>query len=115
LSDQSLLEPPAGQLRLANPSTTKYTTDLISAAAKLFPSKLFSTGGDELNKNCYDKDAQTQSELSSQGKTLEQALDTFIQATHKPLHDQNKTAVVWEGLSAVCASHLSLILTRWYY
>ena len=66
--------------------------------AKLFPSKLFSTGGDELNTNCYAQDAQTQSELKASGKTLEQALDTFTQVTHKAIEKQGKTPVVWEGM-----------------
>ncbi|KAF9464152.1 N-acetylhexosaminidase [Collybia nuda] len=91
-------EPPAGQLRLASPDTTKFTSALIKSAASLFPSKLFSTGGDELNANCYAKDAATQKDLASQGKTLEQALDTFTQATHGALKEIGKRAVVWEEM-----------------
>jgi len=56
-------EPPAGQLRLANPDTIKFTTDLVKNVASMFPSKYFSTGGDEINANCYAKDNQTQQEL----------------------------------------------------
>lgn len=63
----------------------------------MFPSKLFSTGGDELNVNCYDQDTETQQELNSTGKTLEQALDTFTQASHSALEKMGKTPVVWEG------------------
>ncbi|KAJ7863518.1 beta-hexosaminidase [Mycena olivaceomarginata] len=66
-------EPPAGQLRLA-------------------------TGGDELNTECYTKDAQTQADLKKAGKNLEQALDTFTQATHGALAKLGKTAVVWEEM-----------------
>lgn len=33
----------------------------------------------------------------SQGKTLEEALDTFTQATHSVLRGSGKTPVVWEG------------------
>jgi len=58
-------EPPAGQLRLANAETTKFTSSLLVAAASLFKSKYFSTGGDEINLNCYNKDEQTQAELST--------------------------------------------------
>jgi hexosaminidase len=47
----------------------------------MFSSQHFSTGGDELNQNCYTQDAQTQQELTEQGKTLEQALDTFTQVS----------------------------------
>jgi hexosaminidase len=91
-------EPPAGQLRLANEATTKFTADLITAASKNLPSKYFSTGGDELNTNCYDKDEQTQNDLKASGKTFEQALGAFVQATHKALEDVGKTPVVWEEM-----------------
>lgn len=64
----------------------------------MFPSKLFSTGGDELNLNCWAKDNQTQAELSAEGKTFEQALDTFTQVSHAALRSVGKRAVVWEGV-----------------
>ncbi|KAG2058301.1 hypothetical protein BDR06DRAFT_1004498 [Suillus hirtellus] len=44
-------EPPAGQLRFA------------------FPER-FSTGGDEINKNCYADDYLTQQQLKKTGMTL---------------------------------------------
>jgi hexosaminidase len=90
-------EPPAGQLRFASPDTAAFTTKLLAAAAKLSPSTLFSTGGDELNVPCYTNDTETQQLLNSTGKTLEQALDTFTQTTHKALIAEGKTPVVWEG------------------
>lgn len=92
-------EPPAGQLRLASAATTNFTSDLLTSAASLFPGALFSTGGDEINKNCYDKDPETQADLTQQGKTLEQALDTFTQVTHDALHDIGKTTVVWQEMA----------------
>ena len=97
-------EPPAGQLRLANDNTTQYTASLLTAVAKMFPSTLFSTGGDEINANCYTQDAQTQQELSASGKTFEQALDTFTQVTHKAIEGQGKTPVVWEGKTCATAA-----------
>ncbi|KAF8262397.1 N-acetylhexosaminidase [Lactarius quietus] len=75
-------EPPAGQLRLASHAAVNFTVDLLSAAAKLFPSTLFSTG--------------TQQELG--GKTIAQALDAFTQATHGALRSLGKTPVVWEEM-----------------
>jgi hexosaminidase len=88
-------EPPAGQLRLASPATINFTASLLSAIAELFPSTLFATGGDEINAQCYQADAQTQQDLG--GRTLNQALDAFTQATHGALRDLGKTPVVWEG------------------
>jgi len=92
-----LSEPPAGQLRIADSATVTFTTGLIAAAAKLFPSKFFSTGGDEINANCYINDTQTQKELQSSGLTIEQALNLFTQSTHGALKQEGKTPVVWEG------------------
>ncbi|KXN85407.1 Beta-hexosaminidase 2 [Leucoagaricus sp. SymC.cos] len=92
-------EPPAGQLRLASPATTGFTANLIKAIASMFPSTLFHTGGDEINTNCYAHDNSTQQDLKSQGKTLEQALDTFTQASHGVLVDAGKTPVVWEEMA----------------
>lgn len=98
-------EPPAGQLRLASAATTSFTASLISAIAKTLPSTLFSTGGDELNTNCYSQDPQTQADLKSTGRTLEQALNVFTQATHKSLLDLGKTPVVWEGCYILFGLH----------
>ncbi|KAF7365597.1 Beta-hexosaminidase [Mycena venus] len=91
-------EPPAGQLRLASPATVNFTAALFTAAARVLPSKYFSTGGDELNTQCYAQDAQTQADLKKAGKNLEQALNTFTQATHGALANLGKTAVVWEEM-----------------
>ena len=63
----------------------------------MFPSKLFSTGGDEVNQNCYKIDEPTQAALTESGRSLEEALDNFTQVTHKALLDEGKTPVVWEG------------------
>ncbi|KAF5319947.1 hypothetical protein D9611_011073 [Ephemerocybe angulata] len=89
-------EPPAGQLRLASPATVNFTSSLLTAAAKLFPSKFFSTGGDEINANCYKEDAETQKDLA--GRTVDEALDGFTQAVHGALKGVGKTAVVWEEM-----------------
>ncbi|EJF60954.1 N-acetylhexosaminidase [Dichomitus squalens] len=94
-------EPPAGQLRLANSTVTNYIADLFTAASELFPSTLFSTGGDELNTACYDIDEPTQAALNATGSTLEQALDQFTQVTHKALEVKGKTPAVWEEMVLV--------------
>ena len=74
-----------------------FTSSLFKSVAPNFPSKFFSTGGDELNVNCFTQDAETQQLLNSTGKTFEQALDTFTQTTHQALEQLGKTPVVWEG------------------
>ncbi|KAF9005518.1 N-acetylhexosaminidase [Cyathus striatus] len=91
-------EPPSGQLRLASPATVNFTASMLTAIAKTLPSTLFSTGGDELNDNCYAQDSPTQAELKALNQTLEQALDTFMKAAHKSLIDLGKTPVVSEEM-----------------
>jgi hexosaminidase len=91
-------EPPAGQLRFASENTTAFVAKMFSSAASLFEGPLFSTGGDELNTNCYDKDEETQKILKSTGKTLAQALEAFTNATHSALRKSGKTPAVWEEM-----------------
>ncbi|KAI0823997.1 N-acetylhexosaminidase [Trametes gibbosa] len=91
-------EPPAGQLRIASPATTNFTAGLLSAVARMFPSSLLSTGGDELNTECYVQDAETQADLKASGQTLEQALDVFTRATHAAIRAEGKTPAVWEEM-----------------
>lgn len=91
-------EPPAGQLRLASPDVLKFTTDLFSAVLPGFIGTYFSTGGDEINANCYNKDAETQAELTKSGQTFEQALSHFVQNGHKTVESFGKIPVVWEEM-----------------
>ncbi|KAF9265254.1 N-acetylhexosaminidase [Marasmius fiardii PR-910] len=91
-------EPPAGQLRLASDATLNFTLDVLSAVASKLPSKFFHTGGDEVNAPCYNEDPQTQQELRSSGRTLEQAIGHWVDATHDRLRSIGKTPVVWEEM-----------------
>ena len=74
-----------------------FTSSLLSTIAKQFPSTLFSTGGDELNTNCYTNDEPTVAALNASGLTFEEALSEFTVATHSALEKIGKTPVVWEG------------------
>ncbi|KIK98528.1 glycoside hydrolase family 20 protein [Paxillus rubicundulus Ve08.2h10] len=91
-------EPPAGQLRFALPEVMNFTASLLSSIAKTLPSYYFSTGGDELNTNCYANDLPTQQQLNATGMTLNDALSSFTQTTHAALMAQGKTPVVWEEM-----------------
>ncbi|KAG1888014.1 glycoside hydrolase family 20 protein [Suillus fuscotomentosus] len=91
-------EPPAGQLRFALPEVMNFTASLLTNVAKALPSHYFSTGGDELNTNCYANDYLTEQQLNRTGMTLNGALDTFTQTTHGALIAQGKTPVVWEEM-----------------
>ena len=68
-------EPSACQLRFTNEIITNYVVDLLKNVSDMFPSTLFSAGGDEVNT--YGTDELTQAALNATCRTLEQALDTF--------------------------------------
>ncbi|KAG6372748.1 glycoside hydrolase superfamily [Boletus reticuloceps] len=89
-------EPLAGQLRFALPEVVNFITALLSSVAKTLPLYYFSTGGDELNTNCYINDTLTQQQLKSANTTLAGALATFTNSTHSALIAEGKTPVVWE-------------------
>ncbi|KAI0088595.1 beta-hexosaminidase [Irpex rosettiformis] len=91
-------EPMAGQLRFASAATTNFTAGLIEATARMFPSSLFSTGGDEVNLPCYQLDVETQRILNATGQTLQQKLEMFVQTLHGGLKGLGKTPIVWEDL-----------------
>lgn len=102
-------EPPAGQLRITDEAAVSFTADMFSALSEMVQSSYVSTGGDEVNAQCYTDDQETQTALNSTGSDIEQALSDFVVATHEALTDAGKTPVVWEG-SLTCCSFDDFIL-----
>ncbi|KAL0570964.1 Glucosamine-6-phosphate isomerase (Glucosamine-6-phosphate deaminase) (GNPDA) (GlcN6P deaminase) [Marasmius crinis-equi] len=94
----TVTEPPAGQLRLVSEATLNFTLEVLTSVASKLPSKFFHTGGDEVNQPCYNEDEHTQRELSNSGRTLEQAIGKWVDATHERLRSIGKTPVVWEEM-----------------
>lgn len=91
-------EPPAGQLRFVLPEVTTFISKLFKATTDLLPSKYFSTGGDELNMDCYVNDTVTQNYLQKTNTTIDQGLDVFTKETHRTLNEAGKTPVVWQEM-----------------
>ena len=92
------LEPPSGQIRMATPQAMQFAASIFSSVSSVFPSKYISTRGDELNTQCFTSDNQTQAVLKASGQTIEQALNSFTQATHGALRSAGKTPIVWEEM-----------------
>ena len=82
---------------MASKSTRNFSVELIRAVSSKFRSSFFSTGGDEVNVNCYNDDAQTQDELRVANVSLDEALNQFILAEHEVIREQGKTPIVKEG------------------
>ncbi|KAL1744229.1 glycoside hydrolase family 20 protein [Schizophyllum fasciatum] len=91
-------EPPAGQLRFTTPAVVDFAAALVGAVARDLPSAYLSTGGDEVNRACYEGDEQFQRELNASGATFDGALDAFVQRVHGTVRGMAKTPVVWEEM-----------------
>ncbi|KAL6304444.1 N-acetylhexosaminidase [Sparassis latifolia] len=89
-------EPPAGQLRFTNATVANWTAGLFMQVAKMFPSTIVSTGGDEINMPCFDDDYETQLDLNMTGLSFNDALSDFTAQTHGALIAAGKTPAVWE-------------------
>ncbi|OJA10119.1 hypothetical protein AZE42_10643 [Rhizopogon vesiculosus] len=99
-------EPPAGQLRFTLPEVMNFTASLLVGVANTLPLSYISTGGDELNTNCYVNDTLTQMQLNSTNTTPK---NTFTQTTHGALMATGNTSVVWECASAATLSKTKII------
>lgn len=68
----------------------------------MFPSSIVSTGGDEINQNCYEKDEPTMTILNAIGEpfaeAFQNALNDFVGGTHSALKSAGKTPAVWEEM-----------------
>lgn len=91
-------EPPAGQLRLASPDVLEFTSSLLQSVVPGLPSHYFSTGGDEINTECYAQDSDTQITLKRRGWSFEGALSNFVVSAHRVVKSLGKVPVVWEGV-----------------
>jgi hypothetical protein len=83
---------------LAAPAVRNFTSQLFKSVLASLPGQYFSTGGDEINANCYAQDNETQTELSLQGKTFGEALSDFVVNAHATVKSMGKTPVVWQEM-----------------
>lgn len=92
-------QPPAGQLRFADPAVANWAAGLFGHVADVSAGRYVGTGGDEVNVNCMMADKPTQEMLQMRGLSLDQALDAFTQTTHSALRERGKTPLVWQEMA----------------
>ncbi|KAI0808032.1 N-acetylhexosaminidase [Fomes fomentarius] len=87
-------EPPAGQLRVASPSTLLFAKTLFDSVASDLPSKMMSSGGDEVNLPCWEEDEETQHDLAERNITIADALNEFVQTVQGVIRTHGKTPFI---------------------
>ncbi|XP_030968550.1 beta-hexosaminidase 2-like [Quercus lobata] len=90
-------EPGTGQLNPLNPKTYQVLKRVINNVATLFPEPFYHAGADEIIPGCWKADAAIQSFLSN-GRTLNQLLEIFVNSTFPYIVSLNRTVVYWEDV-----------------
>ncbi|KAI0665445.1 N-acetylhexosaminidase [Trametes maxima] len=87
-------EPPAGQLRIASPSTLSFAQTLFASVAQMLPGTMMSSGGDEVNLPCWEEDEQTKADLARRNITIDDALNEFVQTVQGVIVEHGKTPFI---------------------
>ncbi|MCL7036731.1 hypothetical protein MKW94_028558 [Papaver nudicaule] len=96
--DRLASEPGTGQLNPLNPKTYEVTHNVLKDIATLFPEGFYHAGADEVVSGCWKVDPMVQNFLSD-GGTVSQLLEIFINSTLPYITSLNHTNVVyWEDV-----------------
>ncbi|XP_061353956.1 beta-hexosaminidase 2-like [Gastrolobium bilobum] len=96
-SDRLASEPGTGQLNPLNPKTYQVLKNVIRDMTTLFPDPFYHSGADEVVPGCWKTDPTIQKYLSN-GGTLSQVLEVFVNNTLPFILSLNRTAVYWEDV-----------------
>lgn len=96
-ADRLAAEPGTGHLNPLNPKTYKVLKNVIHDVTKLFPEAFYHSGADEVIPGCWKTDPTIQKYLSN-GGTLSQVLETFVNNTLPFILSLNRTVVYWEDV-----------------
>lgn len=95
--DRLAAEPGTGQLNPLNPKTYQILKNVIDDVVNLFPESFYHAGADEIVPGCWKADPTIQSFLSN-GGTLSQLLENFVNNTFPYIVSLNRTVVYWEDV-----------------
>ncbi|KAL9321937.1 hypothetical protein ACSQ67_009990 [Phaseolus vulgaris] len=96
-SDRPASQPGTGHLNPLNPKTYKVLKNVIHDITTLFPEPFFHSGTDEIVPGCWKTDSTIQKHLSN-GGTLNQVLEKYINNTLPYIVSLNRTVIYWEDV-----------------
>lgn len=95
--DRLASEPGTGHLNPLNPKTYQVFRNITQDVTALFPEPFYHSGADEIIPGCWKSDPTIQKFLSN-GGTLSQLLEIFINSTFPYIVSLNRTVVYWEDV-----------------
>ncbi|XP_015932586.1 beta-hexosaminidase 2 [Arachis duranensis] len=99
-------EPGTGHLNPLNPKTYQVMKNVIHDVTTLFPEPFYHAGADEVVPGCWKTDPTIQNYLSN-GGTLNQILETFVNNTLPFIMSLNRTVIYWEDVLLSDSVHVS--------
>ncbi|KAI5481434.1 beta-hexosaminidase [Pseudohyphozyma bogoriensis] len=90
--------PPSGQLKLGDRRVREFVEGLMKDVAGRMTGSLVSTGGDEVNLNCYVDGTVTNSTLRARRMTVDDGVSELVGGAHDALRSEGKVPVVWEEM-----------------
>ncbi|OMJ20087.1 Beta-hexosaminidase 2 [Smittium culicis] len=95
--DQNAAEPPSGQLNLVKEGAYNFTADMLKEYTSLFTDDVFNVGGDEVNRNCWNKDPDVIEYLKKHpDEDVESLLRKYYGFVYQKIADAKKTPMCWE-------------------
>ncbi|TKY49492.1 Beta-hexosaminidase 2 [Spatholobus suberectus] len=95
--DRFASQPGTGHLNPLNPKTYLVLKNVIRDMTNMFPEPFYHSGADEIVPGCWKTDPTIQKHLSN-GGTLDQVLEKYINNTLPFLVSLNRTVVYWEDV-----------------
>lgn len=95
--DRLASEPGTGQLNPLNPVTYQVLKNVIRDVTMMFPDLFYHAGADEVVPGCWKADPEIQRFLSD-GGSLSQILEMFVNSTFNYIVSMNRTVVYWEDV-----------------
>ncbi|KAF6150171.1 hypothetical protein GIB67_023126 [Kingdonia uniflora] len=96
-ADRLASEPGTGHLNPLNPKTYQVVQNVVRDVTSLFPEGFYHAGADEVIPGCWKADPTIQKFLSD-GGTLSQVLEMFVNSTFPYIVSLNRTVVYWEDV-----------------
>ncbi|CAF1358980.1 unnamed protein product [Adineta ricciae] len=92
------VQPPSGQLNIANNKTKEVVNTIIDELSELFPDSWFHASGDEVIMNCWTNDTQIVSYLAERNMTIMELFRRFVVDMQNHIRSRHKTVMVWQEM-----------------
>ncbi|CAO3649688.1 unnamed protein product [Cunninghamella blakesleeana] len=91
------VQPPTGQLNIANKKTKEVVNTIIDEFTELFPDAYFHASGDEVVMKCWEDDQNVQDHIKqNKNMTLQSLFNDFVLDMQNHIRSKNKTVIAWQ-------------------